>query len=254
MNNKLIFSAYTERGDVKAENQDSILAKNATINDKAVGLFIVADGCGGLANGAKISNLITSEFGRLWDSEIADLSKKKSTEIIHFFESTINYINLLALDFSERTGEKCGSTMSLLFIAGTDYYIFHVGDSRIYKIKHKIKLLTEDQTVVADMLRRKEISMEAAKVHKQRHILNMCIGYFRNLNIYIRYGRIRRGDIFVLCCDGIYKCINEKIICKMSKKKRNFENAAVRLRSVIEQGKARDNVSIVIVKNKLRWF
>lgn len=254
MKNKLIFSAYTERGDVKAENQDSILVKTATINNQSLGLFIVADGCGGLANGAKISNLITSEFDRLWDREIADLSGKKSTEIIQFFEDTINHINLRALDFSERTGEKCGSTMSLLFIVGTKYYIFHVGDSRIYRIKHKIRLLTEDQTVVADMLRRKEISEEAARVHKQRHILNMCIGYFRNLRIYTRCGKIRRGEVFVLCCDGIYKCINEKIICKMSKRKHNFENVAVRLRSVIQQGKARDNVSVIIVKNKLRWF
>lgn len=254
MKNKLIFSAYTERGDVKAENQDSILVKSATINNQAIGLFIVADGCGGLAKGAKISNLITSEFDRLWDGEITDLLEKKPSEIIQFFENRINHINLLALDFSECIGEKCGSTMSLLFIAGSDYYIFHVGDSRIYRIKHKIKPLTEDQTVVADMLRRKEISEEAARTHKQRHILNMCIGYFRNLKIYTRCGKVRRGDIFVLCCDGIYKCINEKIICKMSKKKHNFENLAVRLRSIIEHGKARDNVSVIIVKNKLRWF
>ena len=70
---KIFISAHSDKGDVRQENQDSFLCKCAKIGTHKAGLFIVADGCGGLSDGAQISSMITAGFSRFWNTDLNEL-------------------------------------------------------------------------------------------------------------------------------------------------------------------------------------
>lgn len=256
---KIDVGSYTEAGDVKTTNQDSVLSLTKRINNHSVGLFVVADGCGGLAYGEEISNLITLYFNSLWNTELKEELEKSNVNddnINRILDKTIYDINVKALAFSRQVNKQVGSTLSLLFTIDKRYFIKNMGDSRIYVInKNKIKQLTQDQSLVADMLRNKEISEEEAKHHKKKNILTMCIGIFHDIKIYRRAGKIKKNDIFMVCCDGLYNYLSEeKILLIASEKNFSMDEKAKQLRRMIPKGNAKDNVSVILAQYSWGWL
>lgn len=244
-------SSFTDIGDVKQTNQDCIFTRSDCINNHYVSLFIVADGCGGLAYGEEISNLIVTYFTRVWMKELNELLKQKDVnpnDANELLEKAIKEINAGALTFSNQVNSKVGSTLSLLLTIDRRYYIKNVGDSRIYLMrKNKIMQLTEDQSLVADMIRNGEITTKEAKTFKKKNVLTMCIGVFEDIKIYSKQGVIKNKDTFILCCDGLHNHVEpEKMLQVLKDKTVEFEDKAVALRKCINEGEANDNVSAVV--------
>jgi len=256
-------SSHTDIGDVKQTNQDCIFSKSDIIGNHSVGLFIVADGCGGLSYGEEISNLVVTHFSRVWNHELKSLLQHhivKAHDVDELLEKAIRDINAGALTFSHQVDSKVGSTVSLLLTIDNRFYIKNVGDSRIYLLRDKsITQLTEDQSLVADMIRNGEITREEAKNFKKKNVLTMCIGVFDEIRTYSKSGKIKAGDKFLLCCDGVHNHISpEKMIEIVKNKKSPFEGKAEEVRNAIEPGMANDNVSTVIcrftkMKKKPSW-
>lgn len=255
---KILISAYSEKGDIKQENQDSILCRSGKIGKHTVGLFIVADGCGGMENGSQISNFITGCFSRLWNTKLQEILERKhfkNSDIGDMLNDELEEINLKVREFGQKTNSRGGSTLSLLLIIDARYYIRNVGDSRIYLLRHRMTQLTTDQTLVAEMVRNKEITKEEAKKHKKRNVLSMCIGYFEHLRTFCRTGLVCRNDNFIICCDGLYNCLSEKEIKREVRRQssKRYEELAVKLRGRIKAGAAKDNVSVITVRCK-GWY
>ncbi len=258
-------SSHTDIGDVKQTNQDCIFSKSDVVGNHTVGLFIVADGCGGLAYGEEISNLVVTHFSRVWNHELKALLQHhiiKAHDVDELLEKAIRDINAGALAFGHQVDSKVGSTVSLLLTIDNRFYIKNVGDSRIYLLRDKnITQLTEDQSLVADMIRNGEITKEEAKNFKKKNVLTMCIGVFDEIRTYSKNGKIKAGDKFFLCCDGVHNHISpEKMIEIVKNKKSPFEGKAEEIRNAIEPGMANDNVSTVICrftktkKSKNKWW
>ena len=248
---KVNVSSHTDIGDIKQTNQDSVLHLEGVVNRHNVGLFIVADGCGGLEYGEEISNLIITYFSRVWNDEIKKLIPMKKVDmknIDSFLNKALHHINDKAIEFSNMVSGKVGSTVTLLFTVDDRYIIKNVGDSRIYlKRGRKILQLTEDQSLVADMIRNGELTKEEAKTFKKKNVLTMCVGVFEDLKIYSKSGKIKNKDTFILCCDGLHNHVSSESMLKiLDNKKVPFHNKAYEMRKSIENGKANDNVSSVI--------
>ncbi len=246
-------SAHTDVGDIKQTNQDCILSRSDEIGGREVGLFIVADGCGGMAHGEEISNLVVTHFSRLWNNELKTLLEKPvilPDEVDALLENAIRDINAGALTFSQQVDSKCGSTLSLLLVIGNRYFIKNVGDSRVYLLRGKQLIqLTEDQSLVADMVRNGEITSEEAKDFKKKNVLTMCIGVFDVIRTYSKNGKIKPNDTFLLCCDGVHNLVSSETMVKLLKdKKVPFEAKAEAIRQAIAPGAANDNVSSVLCR------
>ena len=251
----IIFTAaYTDMGDLKQVNQDALFYQTGIIGNRRVGLFIIADGCGGLAFGEEISQLAVNYFGRFWDRELRELlkSKKLSGERVDaFLEKAIREINKIALEFGKQMGQQVGTTLSLLLTVNRDYYIKNIGDSRIYLIRKKqIRRLTEDQSLLAGMLRNKEITTEEAKNFPKKNVLTMCVGVFADLKIYSNAGKVKSKDLFLLCFDGLYNYIPgdawQILLAKPGREE--LPVMADKLRKSIPSGEAKDNVSIILAR------
>lgn len=258
---KVNISSHTDTGDIKKTNQDSILRLNGMINKHSVGLFIVADGCGGLEYGEEISNFIITHFLRLWNDELEKIIGIKKVDMKYidsFLNKALHDINDKAIAFSTMVSGKVGSTLTMLFTIDDQYIIKNVGDSRVYlKRGRKISQVTEDQSLVADMIRNGELTKEEAKNFKKKNVLTMCIGFFEDLKIYSKFGKIKNNDTFILCCDGLHNHVSsKKMLDILNNRKILFEDKAYEMRKSIESGKANDNVSSIICefhkKKKIR--
>ena len=116
--------------------------------------------------------------------------------------------------------------------------------------KKQIQQLTEDQSLLASMLRNKEITAEKAKDFSRKNVLTMCVGYFNDIKIYSKTGKVKAKDLFILCCDGLYNYIPEDYFQVLLTKpgKGKLSDLAASLRESILPGKAEDNVSVLLVK------
>ena len=246
-------AALSDVGDTRPNNQDSILYKTGIIGNRRVGLFIVADGMGGLELGEEMSGLVTICFHRFWDTEINALINPKSIkddEINKTLEKVIAEINELAISFGRKHMTKSGTTLSLLLTVDSKYYVKNVGDSRVYLVrKNQIIQLTEDQSLVAQLVRNQEISAEDAKYHRDKNILTMCIGVADEVKTNTHLGKIRDKDVFIVCSDGFYNCTSDDEVMQIINKRQvDTKDKVALLRQTIPLGQARDNVSIILVE------
>lgn len=234
-------------GDVRKINQDAILVRYEKIKGNLVGLFVVADGCGGLAHGEKISQMIVDRCIELWERRKEEFVLHQSEEFIKkIVLDWMDKLNDEARSYGNEIKKRVGSTMSMLWLIGKKYYIFNTGDSRVYRYhRGKLDRLTEDQSLLADKIRNHEITAAEAKTFKKKNVLTMCVGFFEKLHIFTNSGKIYKNDIFLLCSDGFYNGMNDRLIENMFP---SFvsKGSAFLLRQMIPDGKAHDNISIII--------
>ncbi len=245
--------AMTDRGDIRTENQDSILYLVDVIEGQTAALFAVADGMGGLSYGAQVSRYIIEQFERWWYEDLSQMLRvRKDTDedIQELLEQEIWDVNQAVRGFNSRMGCRSGSTLSLLLLYKQRYYIENIGDSRVYRWRKRcLRQLTKDQSMVAQMVREHRISQEEAEGSKLKNILTMCIGMFPVPQSEHLTGRVHHGDRFLLCSDGCYHPLEKKQIKGvLGDRKLDAQEKAESLRQMIEPGGASDNVSIIIVE------
>lgn len=246
-----ICSSCCEIGDQRSSNQDSILTRIGNFGGTRLALFLVADGCGGLARGEKISQLLSDCFAQLWESGLLlqhCSRKRRNAYLSTLICGWLDLVNQFAFDFGKEIQGRVGSTLSLLVIRNKEYYLYNVGDSRVYlKRNGCLTQLSEDQSYVADMLRNGEISEEEAAHSSKRNILTMCVGGYERVRVYQNKGRIRKGDVFLLCSDGLYGKIDSRSLEDVVPDIVTDDSASL-LRSCIPPGRASDNVSAILVQ------
>lgn len=244
-------SAYCGRGDRRRENQDRIFAQWGTVCERSAGLFLVADGCGGIAHGEKISQLIADSFARIWETELPRLLEEaeRSQEcIVQAITDWTEKINVSAYAFGCGVGERVGSTMTLLMLLDERYYICNAGDSRVYRLGEAgWEQLTEDQSLVADMLRNGELTEAEAERFGHKNVLTMCVGSFEQVRLFFAQGRLKTGDIFLLCSDGLYNALGKSGLDNW-RPAHVLPESARELRDRIPAGAAADNVSAIVVE------
>ena len=247
--------ATTDRGDVRTENQDSILLLSGTIKAQAAALFAVADGMGGLSYGAQVSRYITDQFRRWWNEDFPQLIEagmEGEDDIRELLEQEIWDINQAVLDFKDRMQCRSGSTLSLLLLYKNRYFIENIGDSRVYLArKGRFLQLTSDQSLAAKMVRDHCMTEEEAYHSRMKNILTMCIGMFPVPQSGYRSGELFQGDCFLLCSDGLYHPLGEaKMESVLMECGRSAQEKADLLRQMVGQGNARDNVSAIVAEIK----
>lgn len=251
------FSYWTisDAGDVRAENQDSVLCVSGEVNGRDAALFLVADGMGGLSYGASVSSYIRDQFLRWWKEDFPSMVLAGRTEredIKELLEQEIWDINQAVLRFKRDNHCRAGSTLSLLFLYGNEYYVENLGDSRIYRLRKGVfEQITEDQSLVAQMVREKRLTKEEAIRSSKKNILTMCIGMFQVPQIFSLQGVREWGEVYLLCSDGLYNAVSEmEIRGVLSHEMLSCRQKAEQLRQLISKGKALDNVSVIVAEEK----
>ena len=212
------------RGAVKSE-----IGKVRSNNEDAYGYFpdaafyVVADGMGGHVGGEVASKLaVTTMRESLQQTQDEDLTPILDPEGHESLDGrrlliAIESANKKVFGLSQQDPKLAGmgtTVAALLFEkGGNQANLCHVGDSRIYRIRgQKIEQLTEDHSLVQQLVREGKLSPTDARVSPHRNVLLQALGIGPAIQPSIRVEVPLPGDIFVLCSDGVHGVIEESEI------------------------------------------
>ena len=237
--------AKTDIGKAREINQDYYYISDDT---EIPQLYILADGMGGYRGGEIASSLAAESAARYIKSNFSSNLIEKE-EILKLVENAVEYANMVVYEKSKEVEELegMGTTLEICLIYNNKAYIGHVGDSRIYRIrKDVIRKLTKDHSYVQKLIEDKKITREEAKYHPKKNMLTKALGCTPYVEPDIRARNFEKGDIFIMCSDGLTNMVDEKQIYDIVT--RDIEKAAEELVNEANAAGGYDNITVIIIK------
>ncbi len=204
------------------------------------GVWVVADGMGGHANGQWASSTVISAIeaaplGGGFDADIAGVTGAIQSANAHIFRS------------ATEAGARMGSTAAALYLQGDQFACIWAGDSRIYLLRDgHLHRMTRDHTQVQELVERGLLAPEEAANHPMSHVLSRAVGVQTELELDAVCDVARPRDVFLLCSDGLSGVVSED---EITERLVNFrgEAACGRLLDLVLSRGAPDNVTMIAV-------
>lgn len=239
--------ALTDVGCVRTENQDRVLLVNPArgqVNADWGVLAVVADGMGGHQSGSTASQLATDTISAYYREHAFDDPRV-------LLAASVQHAN--AVLFEAAIGDPqlrgMGTTVTGLLLREDRAYIAHVGDSRAYRIHAgEIRQISEDHSVVAELLRQGLITPAEAETHPDKNLITRAVGTKNQVQVdFIEEPEpIAAGDVFVLCSDGLHGLVEAAEIAAIARGVDPYQEC----RQLIELARARsghDNISVCVL-------
>jgi PPM family protein phosphatase len=225
----------THSGRVRPINEDRFLCKAGH------GVFAVADGMGGHAHGDIASSAIIQAI----DERISSLT---TGERVEAFSQSVAEANHTIKDISAANGNIIiGSTVAGLVASPTQFFVLWTGDSRVYLLRDgRIKQLTVDHTEAQVLLREGKITEQAARDWPRKNVIVHAIGVNEEPHIEVTRGELRRGDVFVLCTDGLTNHVTDAEITQLAANRDPRSICVDLIKLALERG-GTDNVTVIAV-------
>ena len=266
------FSGLTDVGRVRDHNEDAFLIDNS--------LFIVADGMGGAAAGEVASSIAIKTISE----DLSDFSYANDEEAIKILQNSIKKTDkeIKVQMEQDPAFHGMGTTLVIALHIDSRLLIGNVGDSRAYIItnpnagkqkesdenfisnaaaktgvmpkfemdkKNKpdegIIRLTEDHSVVMEMVNSGVISEEDIRTHPMRNRITRCLGSIGNSNPDFLWHEISNGDTLLLCSDGLWEMVHEDLIFAIVNSSSNPEEICTRLITAANNSGGSDNITVV---------
>jgi serine/threonine protein phosphatase PrpC len=231
-------SARSAIGLVRQGNEDSGLVSPQ--------LIAVADGMGGHAAGEVASRIAVEVLQSLTPALVsADIDEDSAEDLLmHSLHSIDVEISLVTDEDIEKRG--MGTTLTALLIRDKYISLLHVGDSRCYRLRgNTLEQLSNDHTVIQELLDQGAISVAEAADHPQRSMLTQALRGDGDVTPVLQMYEIKKGDRYLLCSDGLSGVLTEKEI-KIGLKKSDKEEAVKFLVDATYVNGAPDNVTVLI--------
>lgn len=249
-------TAKVDIGVVEKHNDDRLLLGRNVITEGIVStkieedylLAAVCDGVGGLTNG-----YVAAEITLNFLSFIHRKGTRSETIRVAIEEANRR---VLAFQRENEMGDGARTTLSGIFIDGDKFWTFNAGDSRVYKFRYKyITQLTKDNSYVQDLIDLGEISVDEARVHPKRNVINKCIGNEDEVNpkIMSYTDELAEGDILLICSDGISDVLTNKELQSILEEHKNDEDMVACCESIYEkaiENGSLDNLSVLLIRKE----
>ena len=225
----------TDVGRVRRSNQDALIIGG--------GVAGVADGMGG-HNGGEIAS------GETRDGILRELSGK--TPDRQALREAVEKINLEIWDRQEKDASLTGmgTTLTLLWPSESEMLVAQVGDSRAYLIRDgQVRQVTEDHSLVGDMVRRGVLTEEQAACHPMRNYITRAVGTEDTIEADLFTEERKAGDRWLVCSDGLYSMISRGALEELVRKETAEEAADALLQAALEGG-GRDNITLVLMTDE----
>jgi PPM family protein phosphatase len=203
-------------------------------------LFVIADGMGGAKAGEVASGLAVSAV------EAEDTDGVTGEErVAALIEEANRRVYRRASEDREAYG--MGTTMTVALVED-DYVVFgHVGDSRAYLIREgQLDQLTDDHSLVAELVRGGKLTPEEAETHPQRSVITRALGTEADIDVDTFTVEARSGDVFMLCSDGLTTMVDDQtILDAVAKHRPDLREAAKALVNAANRGGGEDNITVI---------
>jgi protein phosphatase len=232
--------ARTDAGPSRTNNEDAVLVRSDP--ESGVHLFAVADGLGGHQAGEVASRIVVETLAR---------GLPGAERPARWLRQILNAANLAIWDHAQANPDAFNlqSTATVMLVTGGEAIIGHVGDCRAYLLRDGIvQQCTTDHTRAMEMLRLRIITAEQAVHHPARSQLTRSLGAELLLSVDITRRRVRQGDVFVICSDGLWSELTREEIADTVESVADPSGAADSLIRIAVGRGAADNVSVVVVR------
>jgi serine/threonine protein phosphatase PrpC len=231
-------SARSAIGLVRQGNEDSGFVSPQ--------LIAVADGMGGHAAGEVASRIAVEVLHSLIPTLVATDIDEDSVEdlLMHSLHSIDSEISVVTGEEIEKRG--MGTTLTALLIRDKYISLLHVGDSRCYRLRgNTLEQLSNDHTVIQELLDQGAISPAEAVEHPQRSMLTQALRGDGDVTPVLQMYEVKKGDRYLLCSDGLSGVLTDKEI-KIGLKKSDKDEAVKFLVDATYVNGAPDNVTVLI--------
>jgi protein phosphatase len=225
-------AALSHPGRKRRHNEDTYVVEPP--------LFAVADGMGGAKAGEVASSLAAAAV-----QESGDDGESGEARVAALIEEANRRVFRRATEDREASG--MGTTMTVALVEDEQVAIGHVGDSRAYLIRGgRLEQLTDDHSLVAELVRSGKLTPEEAESHPQRSVITRALGTEADVDVDTFSVEAAPGDLFLLCSDGLTTMVDdETILDAVERHRRNLKAAAKALVNAANRGGGEDNITVV---------
>jgi protein phosphatase len=225
----------THPGRKRRHNEDSYVHEPP--------LFAIADGMGGAKAGEVASGLAVEALQLR-----PDLSGDHEDYVVELIQEANRRVHTRATEDAEASG--MGTTMTVALVdADNERVTFgHVGDSRAYRIRNgELQQLTDDHSLVGELIRSGKLTREEAEVHPQRSVITRALGTDPDVDVDTFVVETQPGDIYLLCSDGLSGMVSDAGILRIVADNRgDLQAAAKALIAAANRGGGDDNITVVV--------
>ncbi len=256
--------AKTDLGRTRDHNEDRFLVADLTrrqasllpaVRNHEIGprgsLFVVADGMGGAAAGEVASAMATEtvyeHMVQTWGREPEATPQRIAYRLREAVEVANNRIHTYAAAHPEVRG--MGTTTTAVAVLADHVFLSQVGDSRAYLIRQgRAVQLTKDQSLMQRLVEAGELTEEEAAKSERRNIILQALGPDARVKVDLTHQELRRGDILVLCSDGLSGLVKKEEIAEIAGRERDLQVACDQLIALANQRGGPDNISVILAR------
>ncbi len=236
-----------------APNEDNLFAIQAMRTGKQgphpVGLFIVADGMGGHADGQEASRLAIQVIS---DAIVPALLRVEADEdsFANLLREGVYRANLALYQRNREQAEMMGTTLTATLIIDNHAYVANVGDSRtyLYRPQEGLSQVTRDHSLVARLVEDGMITRDEIYTHPRRNQIYRCLGERASVEVDNFDVELQAEDVLMLCSDGLWEMVRDNTIQEIiaASAAHPTQISSMLIQSALSRGGA-DNISTVVV-------
>ncbi|MDE3133697.1 MAG: Stp1/IreP family PP2C-type Ser/Thr phosphatase [Acidobacteriota bacterium] len=230
-------SVRTDVGRQRRSNEDSSYASGP--------VFVVADGMGGAQAGEVASQMVVEAFAEGLPQD--GTPEERLSVVVQRANHEIH-----ARSRSDAASAGMGTTVTAAYLDQDSVALAHVGDSRAYLLRDgELVRLTEDHSLVEELLRGGKLTEEEAFEHPQRSVITRALGIEPIVEIDTWTYPLRAGDVVLLCSDGLTSMLSEQRVAELLLEAQDLDEAADRLIAEANAAGGRDNITVVLFRVEL---
>lgn len=250
---RIAAAGLTDVGRQRRHNEDHILVR------PEVGLYVVADGMGGHNAGNVASALVTTSIDNFFLATETDPLPEPKAEDSGLSDGARRIAlavrkanrDIFEISSTHQQHHGMGSTVVAAYIPpnGDEVHVAHVGDSRCYRLRDgQIKQLTRDHSLINDALDIKPDLTPADLARLPKNIITRALGMKDLVKVDIRTEKVRPGDMFLLCSDGLSGMVPDPDLGDVLGMSEQVEDACEVLVAMANDAGGTDNISAVVVR------
>ena len=227
-------ASITDVGRQRQSNEDAFFERSP--------LFAVADGMGGARAGEVASRMAVEELAAMDDSGTG--AEEGLREVAR---GANRRIYEMAQGDTEHAG--MGTTFTAVLVSGREVAVGHVGDSRLYRLRDgEFERLTDDHSLVEELVRQGKLSPEEAETHPQRSIITRALGPEADVQVDTFTHTARDDDVYLLCSDGLSGMVSDDEMARIVSESTSLDDAARALIEAANANGGKDNITAVLFR------
>lgn len=235
-------SSLTDIGNTREMNQDYLYSSEESVG-KLPNLFLVADGMGGHKAGEFASRYVVEHIVR-------SIEGSKEEEAVGILSESIETANRKLKEYADAHQQMrgMGTTIVAAVIQGRTLLVANVGDSRLYIVGDEITQVTQDHSLVQEMVRLGQMDPQSAKNHPDKNIITRAVGVSEKVKIDIFERQLRAGEYIILCSDGLTNMVEDSVILQILHGAGSLSDKAERLIELANKNGGKDNITVIIIE------